>query len=79
MGWSRQQYRKLERKVRHGRGSLHVDWCQDCGRVLPATHSVMRFGRRCRGCSQMVVVEEGEVTRTGCEMVSAPVMVVRPL
>lgn len=53
MGWNRQQYRKPERKVRHGRSSLHADWCQECGRELPMAHQVMHFGRWCRVCSQV--------------------------
>jgi RNA polymerase-binding transcription factor DksA len=51
MGWSRQQFTKVERKhLRHAHVALDKAYCVDCGRELQTTHLVARFGERCHRC-----------------------------
>lgn len=55
MGWSRQQFRAMQKpaqpaRLRHARLPFHTAHCADCGRELAATHLVALFGERCKGC-----------------------------
>ena len=50
MSWDRAQHRKVQKPRRHARVPLGVARCQECDRVLHATHSLAQFGGRCREC-----------------------------
>jgi hypothetical protein len=63
VSWSRCQYKKELKPVRHARVPLCMMRCVDCQRELRVTHLVARFGQRCRSCWQALLDGvEAEVT-----------------
>jgi hypothetical protein len=50
MGWNRKRFQEERKQPRHAHLPLAQAYCADCGRELPVTHVVARFGERCKHC-----------------------------
>lgn len=52
MGWNRNRFKGEQKQPRHAHVPLEKAYCADCGRELPVTHLIARFGERCHWCFQ---------------------------